>query len=68
MQHQSPQAQRLYGAQYARGDFAAIGHQNRIERPIPHHSATGRNPLGASVYIVDGSEDAGEVMNGREQR
>jgi len=30
--------------------------------------ATGRNPLGASVYIVDGSEDAGEVMNGREQR
>jgi inner membrane protein len=30
--------------------------------------ATGRNPLGGSVYIVDGREDAGEVMNGREQR
>jgi inner membrane protein len=29
--------------------------------------ATGRNPLGAAVYIVDGHEDAGEVMNGREQ-
>jgi inner membrane protein len=30
--------------------------------------ATGRNPLGASVYIVDSHEDAGEVMNGRVQR
>jgi inner membrane protein len=30
--------------------------------------ATGRNPLGGAVYIVDGREDAGEVMNGREQR
>jgi inner membrane protein len=29
---------------------------------------TGRNPLGAAVYIVDGHEDAGEAMNGREQR
>jgi inner membrane protein len=29
--------------------------------------ATGRNPLGAAVYIVDGHEDAGEAMNGREQ-
>jgi inner membrane protein len=29
--------------------------------------ATGRNPLGASVYIVDGHENAGESMNGREQ-
>jgi inner membrane protein len=28
---------------------------------------TGRNPLGAAVYIVDGHEDAGEAMNGREQ-
>jgi len=27
-----------------------------------------RNPLGAAVYIVDGHEDAGEAMNGREQR
>ena len=27
-----------------------------------------RNPLGGSVYIVDGREDAGEVMNGREQK
>jgi inner membrane protein len=27
----------------------------------------GRNPLGAAVYIVDGREDAGELMNGREQ-
>jgi inner membrane protein len=30
--------------------------------------ATGSNPLGGAVYIVDGHEDAGEVMNGREQR
>jgi inner membrane protein len=30
--------------------------------------STGRNPLGAAVYIVDGHEDAGEAMNGREQR
>jgi inner membrane protein len=29
--------------------------------------ATGRNPLGAEVYIVDGHEDAGEGMNGREE-
>jgi inner membrane protein len=29
--------------------------------------AVGRNPLGAAVYIVDGHEDAGEVMNGRVQ-
>jgi inner membrane protein len=33
---------------------------------------TGRNtdqsPLGGWVYIVDGRDDAGEVMNGREQR
>jgi inner membrane protein len=29
--------------------------------------AAGRNPLGAAVYIVDGHEDAGEAMNGREQ-
>lgn len=28
----------------------------------------GQAPLGAWVYIVDGHEDAGEVMNGREQR
>ena len=30
--------------------------------------ATGRNPLAGWVYIVDGHEDAGEAMNGREQR
>jgi inner membrane protein len=30
--------------------------------------ATGRSPLGGWVYIVDGRDDAGEVMNGREQR
>jgi len=30
--------------------------------------ATGRSPLGGAVYIVDGHEDAGEEMNGREQR
>jgi inner membrane protein len=30
--------------------------------------ATGRSPLGGWVYIVDGHEDAGEGMNGREQR
>jgi inner membrane protein len=29
--------------------------------------AVGRNPLGGWVYIVDGREDAGESMNGREQ-
>jgi inner membrane protein len=29
--------------------------------------ATGRNPLGGWVYVVDGREDAGEAMNGREQ-
>lgn len=29
--------------------------------------AVGRNPLGGWVYIVDGHEDAGESMNGREQ-
>jgi inner membrane protein len=28
---------------------------------------TGPNPLGASVYIVDGREDAGEFMGNREQ-
>lgn len=28
---------------------------------------TGQNPLGGWVYIVDGHEDAGEFMNGREQ-
>jgi inner membrane protein len=30
--------------------------------------ATGRSPLSGWVYIVDGRDDAGEVMNGREQR
>jgi len=29
---------------------------------------TGRSPLAGYVYIVDGREDAGEAMNGREQR
>ena len=29
--------------------------------------SAGEHPLGASVYIVNGSEDAGEVMNGRAQ-
>jgi inner membrane protein len=29
---------------------------------------TGRNPLAGWVYIVDGHDDAGEAMNGREQR
>ena len=29
--------------------------------------ATGHSPLGGWVYIVDGHEDAGEAMNGREQ-
>jgi inner membrane protein len=29
---------------------------------------TNRNPLGGWVYIVDGHEDAGEAMGGREQR
>jgi inner membrane protein len=29
--------------------------------------ATGRSPLGGWVYIVDGREDAGEAMGGREQ-
>jgi inner membrane protein len=30
--------------------------------------ATGHSPLGGWVYIVDGHEDAGEAMGGREQR
>jgi inner membrane protein len=30
--------------------------------------APGRSPLAGWVYIVDGREDAGEAMNGREQR
>jgi inner membrane protein len=30
--------------------------------------AVGRGPLGGWVYIVDGREDAGEAMGGREQR
>ena len=30
--------------------------------------ATGRSPLSGWVYIVDGRDDAGEAMNGREQR
>jgi inner membrane protein len=29
--------------------------------------SVGRNPLGGFVYIVDGREDAGELMNGRVQ-
>ena len=31
-------------------------------------NAGGRAPLGGWVYIVDGREDAGEIMNGRVQR
>jgi inner membrane protein len=30
--------------------------------------ASGRSPLGGWVYIVDGRDDAGEAMGGREQR
>jgi len=30
--------------------------------------ATGRSPLAGWVYVVDNRDDAGEVMNGREQR
>ena len=30
--------------------------------------AMGRAPLGGWVYIVDGRDDAGEFLNGREQR
>jgi len=30
--------------------------------------AVGRSPLSGWVYIVDGHEDAGEAMGGREQR
>jgi inner membrane protein len=29
---------------------------------------TGRSPLGGWVYIVDGRDDAGEALNGREQK
>ena len=29
--------------------------------------ASGRSPLGGSVYMVDGRDDAGEAMGGREQ-
>jgi len=31
-------------------------------------SASARSPLAGWVYVVDGRDDAGEVMNGREQR
>jgi hypothetical protein len=31
-------------------------------------AANGRAPLGGWVYIVDGRDDAGESLNGREQR
>jgi len=31
-------------------------------------SATGRSPLGGWVYIVDGRDDAGQAMGGREQK
>jgi inner membrane protein len=30
--------------------------------------APGRSPLTGWVYIVDGRDEAGEAMNGREQR
>jgi inner membrane protein len=30
--------------------------------------ATGSAPLGGAVYIIDGSEDAGQAMGGREQK
>jgi inner membrane protein len=35
---------------------------------LASNRSTVRNPLGGSVYIVDGRDDAGEVMNGREQK
>ena len=41
-----------------RFDYAFIGTR----------SASMRSPLAGWVYIVDGRDDAGEVMNGREQR
>jgi inner membrane protein len=41
-----------------RFDYAFIGTR----------SASARSPLAAWVYIVDGRDDAGEAMNGREQR
>jgi inner membrane protein len=34
---------------------------------LPTQNATGRSTLGGWVYIVDGSEDAGEAMGGRQQ-
>jgi inner membrane protein len=35
---------------------------------LANGKATGRSPLGGWVYIVDGHDDAGEAMGGREQR
>ncbi len=35
---------------------------------LPTRTAASRAPLGASVYIVDGHDDAGEIMGGRAQR
>ncbi len=41
----------------------------RFDYPfIGTHSAATRSPLGGWVYIVDGWQDAGESMDGREQR
>ena len=34
---------------------------------LPARSSASRAPLGGSVYIVDGKDDAGEAMGGREQ-
>jgi inner membrane protein len=35
---------------------------------LPTQNQAGRSPLGGWVYIVDGRDDAGEAMGGREQR
>jgi inner membrane protein len=35
---------------------------------LPTSNSSRTSPLGGWVYIVDGREDAGEIMNGREQR
>jgi inner membrane protein len=35
---------------------------------LASHGTGGRPPLAGWVYIVDGHEDAGEAMDGREQR
>ncbi len=40
----------------------------RFDYPFLAMQPRGRAPLGGWVYIVDGREEAGETMNGRQQK